>query len=219
MGPVELLAVRHGESVLNAVAADADRAVAVDPTMRDADVPLSPRGREQAARLGRWLAGRPADRTPDRVLCSPYTRAADTAALVVAELARAGRPAPPPRVDERLRDREWLNADSPLELDRHRRLGLLYYRPPGGEAMTDVALRLRTLLADLRRDEDGQRVLVVAHDAVVLMLRYVIEGLAEDEVVRLAASDPVRNAAVTRWVRDGEGLRLTDYNRADHLRF
>jgi 2,3-bisphosphoglycerate-dependent phosphoglycerate mutase len=174
-------------------------------------VPLSARGQEQAAAVGVWLAGR----VPDAVLCSPYRRAVQTSEIALAALDTAA----PYRLDERLRDREpgvlelltvaAVRTRYPAELERRRRVGELYYRPPGGESLADVALRVRGVLHDLAAERAGERVLLVAHDAVVLMLRYVIEGLTEEELYRV---EPVRNGALTRWVRDAGILRLVEYN-------
>ena len=47
--------------------------------------------------------------------------------------------------------------------------------------------------------------LVVAHDAVIMTVRYVCERLSELEVLELARRAPVRNAAVTRLVREDDG--------------
>jgi len=212
-GPAELIAVRHGESTANAAFAAADAAGRLEAgiTGRDADVPLSPRGYAQAAALGPWIAAR----MPDAVLCSPYRRAVQTA-----DAALAALDVPPPyRLDERLRDREpgvleLLTAAAvrvryPAELERRRRVGELYYRPPGGESLADVALRVRGVLRDLAGDHPGERVLLVAHDAVVLMLRYVIDGLTEDELYRVGM---VRNGSVARWVRHDGVLRLAEYD-------
>ena len=68
-------------------------------------------------------------------------------------------------VDERLRDRELGILDAltahgvdvrlPAEAARRRWLGKFYYRPPGGEAWTDVALRLRSFLRDAAQAADG----------------------------------------------------------------
>ncbi|HEX8904080.1 MAG TPA: phosphoglycerate mutase family protein, partial [Longimicrobiaceae bacterium] len=76
--------VRHGESAGN-VAAAAARAAGlpvVQIAQRDVDVPLSPRGQEQAAALGRWFAEMPREERPTVVLTSPYARARSTAEQV-----------------------------------------------------------------------------------------------------------------------------------------
>ena len=74
-----------------------------------------------------------------------------------------------------------------------RELGKFYHRPAGGESWADVALRVRSLLADLDRVEDGRRVLLVCHDAVVMVVRYICEQMTERGVLEAAREDPVRN--------------------------
>ena len=69
----ELILVRHGESVGNVArdAAESSGADVIDIDLRDADVPLGDRGREQAEAAGRDLA----EHRPDVVWSSPYLRA------------------------------------------------------------------------------------------------------------------------------------------------
>ncbi|MBO4207878.1 histidine phosphatase family protein [Micromonospora echinofusca] len=216
--------VRHGESTGNLAAsrAEAGGAELIDLTDRDADVPLSPTGREQAVATGRWLAGLPAAERPRIAVVSPYRRAVQTAELALAE---AGVPA---HRDERLRDRELgildlhtahgVRTRFPAEAARRARLGKFYYRPPGGESWADVALRLRSLLGDLRRDHADGRVVLFGHEALVLLLRYLVEGLDEPELLALAHRGPVGNCAVTGWHRDPGGtLTLTTFNDVTHL--
>ncbi|MEH1058908.1 histidine phosphatase family protein [Micromonospora sp. CPCC 206171] len=217
--------VRHGESTANiaATAAETSGAELIDLTHRDADVPLSDTGEEQARATARWLAGLPAERRPDVAVVSPYLRAVRTA-----ELALAGTGIPASR-DERLRDRELGILDGltghgvqrrfPEEAARRRRLGKFYYRPPGGESWTDLALRLRALLGDLRRDHEGQRVLLFGHDALVFMLRYLVDGLTEAELMALTREHVIANCSVTGWSADPEGrLVLDTFNDVTHLR-
>src|SRR5205814_41020 len=118
----------------------------------------------RARALRAWLAGLPVDQRPEVVLSSPYRRAVQTAELTIGDLDL------PVRLDERLRDRELGLIDLltrygvkrryPEEAVRRARLGPFYYRPPGGEAWTDVALRLRAVLGDLRRDHPDRTVLL-----------------------------------------------------------
>ncbi|MFE9955398.1 histidine phosphatase family protein [Micromonospora sp. NPDC005299] len=216
--------VRHGESTANvaATAAEASGAELIDLTHRDADVPLSSTGEEQARATGRWLAGLPEARRPDVAVVSPYLRAVRTA-----ELALAGTGVPASR-DERLRDRELGILDGltghgvrrryPDEAARRDRLGKFYYRPPGGESWTDVALRLRTLLGDLRRDHAGGRVLLFGHDALVFLLRYLVEGLTEAELMALTRGHVIANCSVTGWSADATGQLTPDvFNDVTHL--
>lgn len=226
MGAVELTLVRHGESVgniANAVAL-ANRAEVIEVGLRDADVPLSPLGQEQAQALGAGMLQW--ERPPETLWCSPYLRAVETAHIAIGQ----ARLSLPMRVDERLRDRELgvldlltsygVDARFPAEAVRRQWLGKFYYRPPGGESWADVALRLRSLLRDIDADDDGKRVLVVAHDAVILLFRYVCEGLTESDLLSIAANTSVRNASTTRLVRpSGTGLwTAAAFNVADHLK-
>ncbi len=226
--PSVLIATRHGESIANVEfqLAEANGALTVPITCRDADIALSMHGQAQAQALGRWWAAlAPGDR-PRAVWCSPYVRAAETARIALAQAAGLG--AVPvdlaPHYDERLRDRELgvlemltaaaIEKRHPEEAARRRRSGELYYRPPGGESWSDVALRVRSCLRDLCLEEAGRPVLLVAHDNVVLTLRYVLEQLSEE---RLTALEPVRNCSASLW-RSHQGRLLPElWNETGHL--
>jgi broad specificity phosphatase PhoE len=182
-------------------------------------------GAEQAEAVANWLRSLPDEDFPDAVWCSPYLRAFETATIAAGDQRSELRV----HRDERLRDRELgildtltrfgVEARFPEEAARRRHLGKFYYRPPGGESWADVALRIRSVLADLDRREDTSRVLVVSHDAVITVVRYVCESLSEDDVLELARSTPILNASITRLVRpDGTGpWSVESYNSVDHL--
>jgi len=215
--------VRHGQSTGNVIAQEAESGglEAIDIPERDADVPLSDTGREQAEALGRWLADLDPDDRPAIAVVSPYLRARQTA-----ETALAGTGIEIV-VDERLRDRELgvldlltgrgVAARLPDEAARRTRLGKFYYRPPGGESWADVLLRLRALLRELRDDHPDGRVLLFAHEATVLLVRYLAERLSEAELMALARSTAVANTSISSWRRvDGE-LKPELFNDVDHL--
>jgi broad specificity phosphatase PhoE len=226
MAVTELILVRHGESVGNVAREEAESsgALSIPMPMRDADVPLSELGVEQARAVGRWLAADPG-RLPDTVWSSPYLRARQTARIALAELANP----PAIRQDERIRDRELgvldlltkrgVGSQFPAEAERRRWLGKFYYRPPGGESWADLVLRIRAFITDLERGPGHGRQLIVSHDAVILLFRYVCEQLDEDSVFEIARSGSVTNASVSRLVRDdGEpGWRTAVYNDDQHL--
>lgn len=226
-GAVELVLIRHGESEGNVAATEARLAgmEVIDVPARDADVDLSGTGKEQAKALGTALGRMSTENRPDAVVSSPYARARQTAEIAV---ETANWPTAV-RVDERLRDRELgildtlttLGVESrfPAEAQRRRWLGKLYYRPPGGESWADVALRLRSVLGELNNLGTGQRVMLVCHDAVIMIFRYVLEGMSEQELLDLAADTTILNASITRYVRSsGAGpWTLESFNVADHL--
>jgi broad specificity phosphatase PhoE len=222
--PVELIAVRHGESVVNVAFPAADAAGVEDAGVSgsDAEVPLTEAGRVQARDLGTWLASR--SPRPDVVLSSPYVRARQTTDIMLDGLRQLTGRASEVRVDERLRDRELgvlemqtataIRRRFPDEAARRHKVGEFLYRPAGGESFPDVALRLRSLLRDISDDHAGRRVLIVGHDAIVLLLRYVIEGIAHTDVLGLG---PVWNCSVTRWSGGDAGPRLVEFNAVHHL--
>jgi probable phosphoglycerate mutase len=231
--PTALTAVRHGQSTANAAfaLANATGALTVPITERDADLPLTDLGRAQAADLGRRLARQP----PDLVYCSPYLRTRDTLQIALRTAHEHGAPAPsaiPVRYDERLRDREtgaWemlteaaLRRKYPEDIARREHVGHYYFRPPSGENFPDVQLRIRSVLAEALPDAAGRHLLIVAHDAVVLMLRMILDPLDEAAFLDLWASQgAVTNCSVTRWEADPKArparLRLSHANDATHL--
>lgn len=221
--PQALWLVRHGESAGNA-AAEAARAAGsevIDIAEPDHEVDLTPRGRLQAEAVGRWLAALPPEQRPDRAVVSPYLRARRTADLALAQVEGPV----PVTLDERLRDRELgvldrltakgIDARFPGEAAARRRLGKFYHRPAGGESWADVVLRLRSALSDLRSDHAGGRVLVVAHDVVVVLFRYLLEGLDEARALDISRRAAPLNGGITYYEMDEEkGLVLRHYNTA-----
>jgi broad specificity phosphatase PhoE len=208
----------------NVADAHAQRAGAgrLDLDIRDPDVPLSDTGRSQAEALGRYLARLPEDERPTAVLSSPFTRA-----LTTAQLATAGLDVRV-RTDERLRERDFgafdrmtgagIREQYPDEAGRRDLLGKFYYRPPGGESWADVALRIRSLLATEALRHDCDRLLVVAHQAVIMVFRYVLEELTEQELLAVDREEQVANASVTRYEIGADGeLELVSFNTVDHL--
>ncbi|MGI5288679.1 histidine phosphatase family protein [Nonomuraea polychroma] len=223
MGPVQIIAVRHGQSQANLAHEQAgDRPLFYEPG--DHEVTLTELGRVQAAALGRLLAGMPAAEAPELVWCSPYLRALDT--WKTAQHTWGVDPLPV-IVDERLRDQEAgefahynlaaIRERFPEELARREVEGAYAFRPPGGESLADVVVRLRDFLADLDGRADGRRVLIVAHDSVVLGLRHVIAGGPDAELAAVLAFAPVLNASVSVWRTGGGRFDLVRFNDVAHL--
>jgi broad specificity phosphatase PhoE len=225
-GPSALWLVRHAESQGNLADARAHEAGAqrLELDVRDPDVPLSDTGRGQAEALGLLLRDLPAEQRPTVLLSSPFTRAADTAqvALQVSDLGL------PIRFDERLRERDFgafdgmtrngIRAEYPQEAQRRDLLGKFYYRPPGGESWADVALRVRSFLTTAELRHSGDRLMVVSHQAVILVFRYVLEELTEQELLDIDRREFIANCSVTRYeAGSGAMLQLTEVNAVGHL--
>jgi broad specificity phosphatase PhoE len=224
--------VRHGESAGN-VARDEAHARGADrielPT-RDVDIALWPRGEEQARTLGEWFATLDADERPDVMLASPYVRALGTARLFRDSGGAAEDE--PICIDERLREKEFgildgltvsgVAAVHPEQAEFRRLLGKFYHRPPGGESWCDVVFRLRSLMDTIALHHPSRRVMIVAHQVVVLCLRYVIENLTEEEILAIDREGDVANCSVTEYRFDpNQGrkgkLVLVRYNDVAHF--
>jgi probable phosphoglycerate mutase len=228
MGVVaKLILIRHGQSAANVAFPLADEQDLLESGLsgRDTDVELTELGVAQARAVGQWLAALAPEALPEVVITSPYLRARETWRVAA---AASGLALPAPSTDDRLVDRltgelEMLTRAAirqryPDERARLEQAGEYGYRPPGGETFADIADRLGSFLEDLNREHAGERVLVVAHDAVVLMMRYVIEGLDWTRLEAIVAeSGQVRNASITSFDGSSGRLVLDGYNLVDHL--
>lgn len=215
-GPEEITVLRHAESRGNVadVEAHGRGADRIELGGRDADVQLSDRGKAQAGSLARRIADLPAGERPTHLVASPFRRTADTARPVAAALGLDLV------LDERLRERDMgvfsgmtargMQAADPAESERLQLLGKFYYRPPGGDSMVDVVLRVRSVLADLRHGFDDARVCVVTHEAVVMAFRYVLEAMTEEAFLDLDGSTHVANAGGCTYRRKGDDLVLAE---------
>jgi broad specificity phosphatase PhoE len=156
--------VRHGESVANVENWFAGQI----------DAPLTDAGRVQARTLADVL--RPTHF--DRVFVSDLSRARDTAAAIVD--GRGLELVVTPHLRERhCGDLEGVPVD---ELERSGRLRTFRDfdgRPPGGESLRDVAMRVLGFLAGV---DDDDRALVVAHGAVMRATIGVLDATAPDRI-------------------------------------
>ena len=232
--PSRLLIVRHGESAGNVARdiAEANGHAMIDIALRDMDVPLSALGEQQAHAVGEWIGARDNDERPTVVVCSPYVRACSTAEIAL----HAGGLRPHHDVefvvDERLREREFGVLDRltragiverhPEQANFRSHLGKFYHRPPGGESWADVVLRVRSLIDSVSREFHDERVLVVTHQVVVLMFRYVLEHLTEYEILAIDREAEVANCSVTSYAYDEDlgrrgGMQLTRFNEVAPL--
>ncbi|MBA2768006.1 MAG: histidine phosphatase family protein [Sporichthyaceae bacterium] len=223
--PQTLWLLRHAESEGNladtrAQDAGADR---LELQARDADMPLSSAGEEQADALGRSWRQLAEGQRPTVVLSSPYERAFRTATRAV---AAAGFDIDVVR-DERLRERDLgqldgytkqgIEAHFPGEAERRVWVGKFYYRPPGGESWADVAGRVRAVVDAVERRYVGERLLLVTHQAVMMVARYVLENLTEQEILDLDAGERIANTGVIRY-RYVDGVpSLESFNDTSHL--
>jgi broad specificity phosphatase PhoE len=147
---------RHGENLAN---------VTRTFSFRVYDESLTERGCQQARELAARLAAGPA---PDRIVCSPLRRAAETAAIL-AEALRTAQVSE----DENLREvnvgaldgrndaRSWDMYNSVIDAWRHADYAARF---PDGEDCAGLAARLRAAFTAMTGPR-GDQVLVVAHGA------------------------------------------------------
>jgi broad specificity phosphatase PhoE len=148
---LELVAIRHGETTLNAAGRLTGQ---LDP-------PLTARGRAQAAALAPLVAG-----TFDRRLHSGAQRAADTLRIAcdaagLGDVALIGDPCWRERSFGTLEGRASASWTQPADLDA---------APPGGESYRALGLRVLAALDALAAGATRQRVLLCAHSGVLRML-------------------------------------------------
>ena len=230
--PITLWIVRHGESAGNLArdAALAEGAQRIALSTRDVDIALSDRGEDQAKALGDASARRAAHERPQVILSSPYARAHATATLFCSSGGAAADT--PICVDERLREKEFGILDGltvagvaaiyPDQAEFRRLLEKFYHRPPGGESWCDVIFRLRSVMDTIALHHAGQRVMIVAHQVVVLCLRYIIENLSEEQILAIDREGDVANGSITEYRFDPArghegGSVLSVYNMVSHL--
>jgi len=197
----ELLLIRHGETAWNAE----------QRVQGNLDVPLSPRGLEQARLLARRLAGEELT----AACTSDLSRSRRTAEIAVGHRL--------PLSDEpRLREAhfgafEGLTATDmaerfPAEYAAWRRDSLAH-RPPGGECLEALRDRCLAALADLLPQHPGGRVAVFAHGGPVRVIACGLFGLPLDFYRRLR----VENTAIARVRFTDYGPTLAGWNDIAHL--
>lgn len=197
---MELVFVRHGETAWNA-----ERRF-----QGQSDVPLSPRGRGQAAALERALCNMPFS----HAYSSDLARALETARAIV-----AGRNLPLV-TDNRLREfdfGQWEGLTWPEIVGRWPDLGRLptqarSYEPVGGERFEHVVARVRAFLDDVCADAAVRYALIVTHAGALH---------AAMEVLRPDGFDPLgmvfSTAGITRIAMDEGHARIISLNDVDHL--
>jgi alpha-ribazole phosphatase len=149
---MKLILVRHGITDWNSA----------QRFQGQSDIPLNETGKKQAAALAKRLAGEPID----VIIASDLQRASETAQTIVAKHTC------PLRLEPRLREINF-GAWEGLTYDEIRQQAPLTLAswesdfqkvpPPGGETVSQLAVRVDLALKTLRGEYTDQTVLVVAH--------------------------------------------------------
>ena len=175
----ELILLRHGESQWNLE----------NRFTGWIDVPLSPRGEEEARKAGEKLRGH----RIDKLYTSVLARAIETARLT---LMVAGIGALPTERDPALNERMYGDLQGLNKAEAAQQFGAEQVhlwrrsydvRPPGGESLADTAARVlpfweQHILPQLRA---GTNVLVVAHGNSLRALVMHLDRLTREQVLQL----------------------------------
>lgn len=212
--PIDLVLVRHGESEGNLAK---DRAEAGDTEgftqefldRHSSQFRLTSSGVAQAQAAGAWLKANGFARF-DRYYASEYVRAFETAGHLGLDLL------PDQRwfLDFFLRERDYGQFDVMPYADRgkkfpghvkHKERDGFFWKPPSGESMADVALRLGRLLDTLHRECSDKRVVVVCHGETMWAMRVRLERMTQSRFAQLdgseAAHDRIHNCQIIHYTR------------------
>lgn len=203
----ELVLVRHGQGLCNAAGVIGGRVGCRG---------LSPRGRQESARLTLRLAELHRARPFDVLLSTPRRRVLECAEMIGARLAR------PVGVIDELRGQEFGRADGELWEDVVRTFGGPPTHDPdrpiaeGAEAWNAYAERVLAALAAVLSGHAGRRVLLVGHGKTTGLAGALLSG-ATDPRAR-AEEFVLDHGALSSWRRDPAGWHLLVHNDARHLR-
>jgi broad specificity phosphatase PhoE len=209
--------VRHGESEANTGKIDALE-------VGDHAIPLSERGRAQAAEVGRKIG--PDFLDGGLVYASPYLRTRETLAAILDVVRGAGRELPRVYEDPRLREVDHgYDAVAPQE-ELRKRHGWFYYRFRGGESPADCFDRTSNFLESMMRQAERKssaRVLIVTHGLLIrcFVMRFLhlsveefdaLANPANCDVITLADKSELDSPLFTSGSWGVAGLRLRGPN-------
>lgn len=211
MMPRNLILVRHGLSEANVIQAqdktgDTTWFTEENMTYPDSSWRLAPDGVKQARVSGSFIMNEYQDNPLTRFIVSPFMRTRETAANLNIPYALWEE-------NRAVRERSWGEIDSiPRTLfaekysynHAYKKRSPLYWEPPAGESIAEVAEnRVRNLLTTLHRENENDNVLVVTHGEFMWATRLVLERWSDEQFVR-NDSDPackIHNATVLEYTR------------------
>lgn len=190
--PADLVLVRHGESEANFIKGEIK--AGNDKAYTDAfakaenwQTRLTEKGRTQAAAAGKYIREVIGAKFDARFF-SYFVRTRETAGLL-------GLEGPNWQRSPYLHERDWGTIDSPSpdefeteeyrEVIKGRKENPLFWRPPNGERVIDVAMRFDRVLQTIHRDVDSGRIpergraVLVTHGEVIDAARVPLEKMDE----------------------------------------
>lgn len=200
-----LLVMRHAESL-----EDIDKTAY--ERIADEDMPLSERGKEQAARFGDSLAEMLGDNERLRIFLSPSKRVLETALLITARLPYSVHSEL--TTEPLIKKQDWgaVTMANREEIERERyRAGVLRYQFPSGEDGATLLARFDLFSKKLQggRLDSGIHTLTIAitHGFEMRVLLKTLLGWSEEYFESLAHP---RNCEAKRLVVENGAYRLLD---------
>ncbi|MEX0781728.1 MAG: histidine phosphatase family protein [Dehalococcoidia bacterium] len=204
MKPTHILLTRHGQTVTNREGRFCGHS----------ETALTPLGVEQARALGRRLAGT----RIDAVYTSDYSRAIDTAAIILE--GRRLTPSFDPDLRElcygeweQRRERDVARTGAWREEFARMRAEDPAWRPPGGETIHEVRARTMAALDRIGAAQTGRTVLVVTHGTAINCMLAAVLGMAPEFTFRIS----VANCGLNRLLNSRGRYTVLSLNDTAHL--
>lgn len=225
--PRRLVIVRHAESLRNRdkgtnVYFPDEMARQYVQGIADHDIPLTERGHEQAHQTGLALAE--LFGPFDYAYHSGYRRTIETMNGLLAAFPDDVRAQIRVRQNDFIRERDpgytydmttaEAEAAFPWLKEYWQTFGGFMGRPPGGESLEDVSVRVYHFLNMLFRDRPGQNILVVTHGGTKRGFRFRLEHWDYARATKWPAGQSPKNCGVTvyEYSPAADRLVLVEYN-------
>lgn len=182
--------IRHGETAWNAAG----------KLQGTTDIPLNNRGIKQAEACGAYLAAS----EYDVLISSPLQRAKQTAEIINEQLDL------PLHVMDDFKERSFGDGEG-MTYDK-RRTVYPEKHYPNQEMKADFHQRIMTGLQEVSQRYPNQRVLLVAHGAVI---KAILRTFSDNE--HLLENDRLMNGCISNIKFEKDTWNIKDFNRTSHL--
>lgn len=225
--PLELVLVRHAESLRNEVKKDAS--FFADEYARnkvrgiaDEEMPLTEAGKSQARITGHIL--KQSFGIFDYVYHSGYRRTEQTVDEILKNYSESEIGRMKIRMSSFIRERDAGYAYDMTESEAKKSFpwmeeywktfGGYFAVPPGGESLAQVTERIYLFMDTLFRDRAGQKILVVTHAGAIRSFRFLLENWSYDQALKFSTEQKPLNCGVTVYEYDKHShhLELKTYN-------
>lgn len=153
------------------------------------DVELTELGHKQGIELGKIIAD--SDMKIDEILCSPLSRAKETAQHISEETGI------PMRVDERLTEQNFGKYEGTARNGEEFQKAKLNFINDfnGGETMLHLCQRIYNLLDDLKKESEKKTYLLVAHNGISRIVESYFRNMENEEF----ASFGIKNCEIRKY--------------------